>query len=556
MGETKRRSADVTTGHHRAPHRAMLRAIGFSEEDFGCPLIGIASSWNEVTPCNLPLMELAEFAKLGAVSAGGAPMIFNTIAVSDAISMGHPGMRCSLVSRDWIADSVELMVEAHRMDGLVALAGCDKSLPGMLMACARLNVPAVVLHGGAMLPGYYEDQTISLQDVAEAVGQVITETMDPEELTCLERSACPSIGACAGMFTANTMAAAIEALGMGLPGSASPPAVDVRRRRLARRCGETVVANIQRGLRPRDILVREAFENAFRVVAALGGSTNALLHLLAIAHEAGVELSLDDVDRIFRDTPLLTNLKPGGRYLMLDLDRVGGVPVVMRALLDAGLMHGGVMTVTGETLADQLARVRVPEGQDVVRPADRPFQPGSGLRILRGNLAPEGAVAKVAHKARRRHSGTARVFECEEDAYAAIAGGAIRRGDVVVIRCEGPQGGPGMREMLTITAALQGAGLSQDVALVTDGRFSGASHGMIVGHVSPEATRRGPIAAVRDGDVIEIDVDAGSLVLHLPAEEIARRVVEWKPPPPRVTSGVLAKYARLVGSASQGAVCR
>jgi len=547
------RSREVTEGVERAPARSMLRAVGLTDEDFGRPQVGVASSWNEVTPCNLHLNRLAAAAKEGVREAGAVPIEFTTIAVSDAIAMGHEGMRASLVSREVIADSVELMVHAERLDGAVTIAGCDKSLPGMVMAAARLNVPTVFLYGGTILPGRFRDRDVTVQDVFEAVGSVAAGTMTEGDLAELERVACPGAGSCAGMYTANTMAAAVEALGMSLPGTASIPAVDPRRDEAARESGRAVVRLLERGSRPRDVLTREALENAIAVSMALGGSTNAVLHLLAIAREARVELSLDDFERISRRTPHLADLRPAGRFVMADLDRVGGVAVVMRELLEAGLLHGNAMTVSGRTVAENLENAAPPDGEVVRRPDD-PIHPWGGTAILHGSLAPEGAVVKAVGMDGSVFRGPARPFDSEEEAFGAVTEGGIRPGDVIVVRHEGPRGGPGMREMLAVTAALFGAGLGRDVALVTDGRFSGATHGFAVGHIAPEASVGGPIALVREGDPIVLDLEAGRIDLEVPDDELARRREGWRAPEPRYESGSLAKYARLVGSASEGAV--
>ncbi|HEU0133156.1 MAG TPA: dihydroxy-acid dehydratase [Mycobacteriales bacterium] len=552
-----RRSADVTQGDERAPARAMLRAIGMTDDDWDKPQVAVASSWNEATPCNLPLDRLAKDAKAGVREAGGFPIEFTTIAVSDGISMGHEGMRASLVSREVIADSVELMVHAERLDAAVLLAGCDKSLPGMLMAAARLDVPSVFLYGGSILPGHLADGTaVTIQDVFEAVGACALGRITRERLGEIERAACPGEGSCGGMFTANTMASAAEALGMALPGSSSPPAVDPQRADLARRSGEAVVALTEAGVTARRILTRSAFENAVAVVMALGGSTNAVLHLLAIAHEARVPLDLDDFDRIGRKVPHLADVKPFGRYVMSDVDAVGGVPVVMRHLLDAGLLDGDALTVTGRTIAQNLAAIApaAPDGE-VVRPLDRPIHASGGLAILRGTLAPDGAVVKTAGMDALVFEGTARVFDGEAAAMAAVTEGRISPRDVIVIRWEGPKGGPGMREMLAVTAAVKGAGLGSDVALLTDGRFSGATFGLCVGHVAPEAADGGPIALVAEGDRVLLDVPNRRLDLLVDPDELDRRRAAWRPLPPRYERGALAKYARLVSSAARGAVC-
>jgi len=548
-------SRDVTEGAARAPARAMLRAVGLSEEDFGKPQIGIAAAANEVTPCNMNLAAQADLAKEAVRAGGGVGLRFDTIAVSDGISMGHEGMHASLPSREVIADSIELVMHAERFDGLVALAGCDKSLPGMMMAIARIDLPSVFLYGGTILPGCFQGRDVSIQDVFEAVGAHASGRMSDAELLDLERKACPSTGSCAGMFTANTMAAASEALGLALPGSASIPNPDPRRKELARATGRAVLGVLERDLRPRHILTKAAFENAIALVMALGGSTNAVLHLLAIAHEARVELGLDDFDRVSRRTPQLCDLKPFGKYLMTDLDRIGGVAVVLRELLDKGLLHGDALTVTGKTLGENLEAARFPTGQDLVHRADAPLMKEGGIVILRGSLAPEGAVMKTAGGHLRRVDGVARVFDGEQAAFDALTQGGIAKGSVIVIRNEGPRGGPGMREMLAVTAAVKGAGLGADVALVTDGRFSGATHGYCVAHVAPEAVDGGPIAFVRDGDRIVIDPSTRTLDVSVSADELARRRVGFAPPPPKFTRGALGRYARLVGSASRGAVC-
>jgi len=549
------RSPEVTEGYERAPARAMLRAVGMGDEDWGKPQVGVASSWNEVTPCNMPLDRLAKRAKEGVKAAGGFPLEFMTIAVSDGISMGHEGMRASLVSREVIADSVETVMHAERFDGLVTFAGCDKSLPGMLMAAARLNLPSVFLYGGSILPGRLRDQALDIVSVFEAVGAHAAGTLSAEELALIERNACPTQGACAGMFTANTMASASEALGMALPGSASPPAVDRRRDDLAYESGRAVVALLEAGIRPRHIMTREAFENAIALVMAVGGSTNAVLHLLAIANEARVELTLDDFDRVGRRVPHVADMKPHGPYHMSDLDAVGGVPVVMRELLEAGLLHGDCITVTGRTLADNLGALD-PPGPDgsVVHPLSAPIHVDGGIAILKGSLAPKGAVVKVAGIDQPRFEGSARVFDGEDAAMDAILSGSIRPGTFVVIRYEGPKGGPGMREMLAVTGAMKGAGRGADCALVTDGRFSGGTHGFCVGHVAPEAVDGGPIALVADGDPIVLDAASRRIDLLVDEVELARRRQEWKLPSPRYATGVLAKYARLVTGADRGAV--
>jgi len=554
--ELKPRSHEVTDGRERAPARAMLRAVGMTDADWGKPQVGVASSWNEVTPCNLPLDRLAKRAKQGVRDAGGFPLEFVTIAVSDGISMGTEGMRASLVSREIIADSVEAMMHAERFDGLATFAGCDKSLPGMLMAAARLDLPSVFLYGGTILPGRgARGEALDIVSVFEAVGANAAGTLSDDELALIEQRACPTEGSCAGMFTANTMACAAEALGMALPGSSTAPAVDRRRDDYAYESGRAVVRLLEAGTRPRQILTKEAFENAIAVVMALGGSTNAVLHLLAIAHEARVELSLDDFDRVGKRVPHLADMKPHGRYHMVDLDRIGGLPVVMKELLDAGLLHSGCRTVSGKTVAENLASMNppAPEGQ-VVHRLSEPIHTDGGLAILRGSLAPAGAVVKVAGLDFARFEGVARVFDGEQPALEAILAGAIEPGSVVVIRYEGPKGGPGMREMLAVTGAMKGAGRGGDCALVTDGRFSGGTHGFCIGHVAPEAVDGGPIAFLVDGDRISIDVTRRTIDVALSASELDARRAGWKLPEPRYRHGVLAKYARLVTGADRGAV--
>ena len=552
--DLKPRSHEVTDGLERAAARGMLRAIGMRDEDFAKPQIGIASSWNEITPCNLSLQRLAVAAKEGVHRAGGFPMEFGTISVSDGISMGHVGMHWSLVSREIIADSVEAVVQAERLDGTVLLAGCDKSLPGMLMAAARLDLAGVFVYAGSILPGHIGDREVNIADAFEAVGACARGLIDRAEVDAIERAICPGEGACGGMYTANTMAAAAEALGMALPGSASPPAVDRRRDGIARASGEAVVGLLERGITARDILTRGAFENAIAVVMAFGGSTNAVLHLLAIAEEAGVALELDDFNRVGDRVPHLADVKPFGAHVMSTVDRVGGVPVVMQARLDAGLLHGDLVTVTGRTMAENLADIDPPDlDGTILRHLDNPIHPTGGITILRGSLAPDGAVVKSAGFDSARFEGTARVFDGEQGAMDAIPD--LQPGDVVVIRYEGPRGGPGMREMLAVTAAIKGAGLGKDVLLVTDGRFSGATTGLCVGHVAPEATEAGPIALVRDGDRIVLDMTNRALDLLVDEAELQRRRADWAPPPPRHTGGVLGKYAKLVGSAAQGAIC-
>jgi dihydroxy-acid dehydratase len=534
----------------------MLRAVGMSEEDFNKPQIGVVSSWNEVTPCNMPLDRLAKQAKLGVRDAGGFPIEFMTIAMSDGIAMGHEGMRASLVSREVIADSVETVMHAERFDGMVTFAGCDKSLPAMIMAAVRMDVASVFLYGGSILPGTLHGKDIQIQDVFEAVGARSNDSITDDELLEIERNACPGEGACSGMFTANTMSSAIEALGMALPGSASPAAPDPRRDEFARRSGEAVVNLLANGITARRIVTREAIENACAVVMALGGSTNAVLHLLAIAREAEVDFTIDDFDAISRRVPHIADTKPGGRYVMHDLDRIGGVPVVMKELLDAGLLHGDAMTVTGMTVAENLGGMDIPAPDgDVVHPLNKPLHVDGGLVILKGSLAPDGCVVKVAGIPAEQHEfeGPARVFDGEQAALEAVLTGQIAEGDVIVIRWEGPKGGPGMREMLATTAALKGAGMGDKVALLTDGRFSGATHGFCIGHVAPEAADGGPIGLIEPGDRIRISVTDRRMDLLVDDEELARRRESFVPLEPRYTRGVLAKYARTVRSASEGA---
>lgn len=553
----KPRSRDVTDGIQKAASRAMLRAVGLGDDDWVKPQIAIANSWNEVTPCNVSLKRLAARAKIGVRDAGGVALEFGTITVSDGISMGHEGMRASLVSREVICDSVETVMHAERFDGFVGLAGCDKSIPAMLMAAARLNLPSVFVYNGSTLPGVHNGKNIDITTVFEAIGACAAGKMSEDELGEIEREACPGEGACGGMFTANTMSSIAEALGMSLPGSASPPAIDSRRDDDAQRAGAAVVNLLRLGIYPRDIMTKKAFENAIAIVNALGGSTNAVLHLLAIANEAGVALSLDDFNRIAAKVPHIADTKPGGKYHMTDIDRVGGVPVVMKHLLDAGLLHGDVLTVTGRTMAENLAEMNppAPDGE-VIHPLSNAIHAEGGINILRGSLAPNGAVVKVAGlSADQMHfEGPARVFDGEDGAMAAIMAGDIKPGTVLVIRYEGPKGGPGMREMLAITGAMKGAGRGGDCALITDGRFSGGTWGFCIGHVAPEATDGGPIAFINDGDKILIDVPTLKLDLLISPEELAKRKKGWKPNPPRYTSGVLAKFAKLVQGADRGAI--
>jgi dihydroxy-acid dehydratase len=558
--DVKPRSRVVTDGIEATTSRGMLRAVGMGDEDWEKPQIGIASSWNEITPCNLSLDRLAQGAKEGVHGGGGYPLQFGTISVSDGISMGHEGMHFSLVSREVIADSVETVVNAERLDGTVLLAGCDKSLPGMLMAAARLDLASVFLYAGSVMPGYVKQADGSMKEVTiidsfEGVGACKAGTMSEEELKKIECAIVPGEGACGGMYTANTMASVAEALGMSLPGSAAPPSADRRRDYYAHRSGEAVVNMLRLGITARQILTKEAFENAIAVAMALGGSTNVVLHLLAIAHEAEVELSLDDFNRIGSTVPHLADMKPFGKYVMLDVDRNGGIPVIMKALLDAGLLHGECMTVTGKTVAENLAEIDPPElDGKVFRTLDNPIHATGGLTILQGSFAPEGAVVKTAGFDAEVFEGPARVFDRERSAMDALTEGRIQKGDVVVIRYEGPKGGPGMREMLAITAAIKGAGLGKDVLLLTDGRFSGGTTGLCIGHIAPEAVDAGPVAFVRDGDRIRVDIAARTLDLLVDAAELEARRDGWAPLPPRYTRGVLAKYAKLVQSAAKGAV--
>ena len=552
----KPHSSTVTDGIERAGARGMLRAVGMGDDDWRKPQIGVASSWNEITPCNLSLRRLAQRAKIGVRGADGFPLEFGTISVSDGISMGHNGMHYSLVSREVIADSVETVFRAEQFDGAVLLAGCDKSEPGMIMAAARLDVAAVFLYAGSSLPGRYQGRDVNIVDAFEGVGACLAGRITREELTEIEKAICPGEGACAGMFTANTMAAAIEALGMSLPGSAAPPAPDARRDVYAERSGEAVVHLVDAGITSRTILTRQAFENAITVVMALGGSTNAVLHLLAIANEAKVELTLDDFNQIGDRTPHLADVKPFGRYVMSDVDAIGGVPVVMKAMLDAGLLHGDALTVTGKTIAENLHDIAPPDPDGkIIHALSDPIHRTGGLTILRGSLASEGAVVKSAGLDADTFEGTARVFDREQAAMDALAAGSLSAGDVVVIRYEGPKGGPGMREMLQITSAIKGAGLGKDVLLLTDGRFSGGTTGPCVGHVAPEAAVGGPIALVRHGDRIRLDLATRTLDLLVDDADLERRRAEWKAPPQPFDYGVLGKYAKLVGSAAYGAIC-
>jgi dihydroxy-acid dehydratase len=558
--DMKPRSRDVTDGIEKAASRGMLRAVGMGDEDWSKPQIGVASSWNEITPCNLSLDRLAQASKEGVFAGGGYPLQFGTISVSDGISMGHEGMHFSLVSREVIADSVEVVMQAERLDGSVLLAGCDKSLPGMLMAAARLDLASVFLYAGSIAPGWVRlsdgtEKNVTIIDAFEAIGACKAGKMSEEDLDLIERAICPGEGACGGMFTANTMASIAEALGMSLPGSAAPPSADRRRDYYAHRSGEAVVNMIRQGITARDIMTKKAFENAITVLMAFGGSTNAVLHLLAIANEAEVELSLEDFNRINDKVPLIADLKPFGKYVMNDVDRIGGVPVVMKALLDAGLLHGDALTVTGKTVAENLAELKIlPPDGEVIRPIDKPLHHNGGITILSGSLAPEGAVVKTAGFDLQVFEGPARVFDRERAAMDALTEGSLKAGDVVVIRYEGPKGGPGMREMLAVTAAIKGAGLGKDVLLLTDGRFSGGTTGLCIGHIAPEAVDGGPISLVRDGDLIRVDIAARTIDLLVDDAELEARRKGWAPLPPRYTRGVLAKYSKLVHSASEGAI--
>ena len=556
MSNMKPRSGLVTDGLERAPARGMLRAVGMGDADWVKPQIGIASSWNEITPCNLSLDRLAKASRQGVIDAGGFPMQFGTISVSDGISMGHEGMHFSLVSREVIADSVETVMQAERLDGMVTFAGCDKSLPGMMMAAARIDVASVFVYAGSTLPGQVDGKDVTIIDAFEAVGACARGLISQDQVDRIERAICPGEGACGGMYTANTMASIGEAIGLSLPGSAAPPAVDRRRDAFAVKSGAAVVELIRQGITTRDILSKKAFENAITMLMALGGSTNAVLHLLAIAHEADVDLEMDDFHRIGSKVPLLGDLKPFGRFVMSDMDKVGGVPVVLKALLDAGLLHGDALTVTGKTMAENLAEISPPDPDgEILRATSKPMSLGGGITILKGSLAPEGAVCKTAGVGIEEFEGPARVFEREQAAMDALEDGTIQAGDVVVIRYEGPKGGPGMREMLMITGAIKGAGLGKSTLLLTDGRFSGGSTGLCVGHVAPEAVDGGPIAFIKDGDRVRINTVTRQLDLLVDEAVLTERRKDFKPVPHKYTRGVLAKYAKLVGSASKGAVC-
>jgi dihydroxy-acid dehydratase len=547
-------SRAIVSGRDRAPARAMLRAVGLSDEDFERPIIGIANTWAETTPCNSHLRQLAEWVKEGVREAGGTPIEFNTVVISDGITMGTEGMKTSLISREVIADSIELMTRGYLFDGIVALSGCDKTIPGTVMALARLNRPSLMFYGGSIMPGHFRGRDVTIQDVFEGVGAAAAGHMSDEDLHELECAACPGAGACGGQFTANTMATAFEAMGISPMGSGTVPALQGEKAGVARECGRLVMDLLEHNVRPRDIITRESLRAATALVVATGGSTNAVLHLLAVAREAGVEFTIDEIDSIGSETPLIADLKPGGQYVALDLHQAGGVRLILQRLIEAGLVQPDLPTVSGRTLGEEAAQARETPGQPVVRPLSHPIKPTGGLVILKGNLAEEGCVVKVAGHERTYHRGPARVFEREEEAFAAVQAGTIREGDVLVIRYEGPRGGPGMREMLGVTAALAGSGLKDHVALLTDGRFSGATHGLMAGHVAPEAAVGGPIAAVREGDMIVFDIRERRLDMEVDAAEIAERLRGWSPPEPRYLTGVMAKYAKLVGSASEGAV--
>ena len=553
-GDLKHKSRDLTEGPGRAPARAMLRAVGFGDEDFSKPLVAVANTWSEVTPCNYHLRDVAEKVKAGIREAGGVPIEFNSVVISDGISMGTEGMKASLISREVVADSIELVVRGHLFDAVVALSGCDKTIPGTVMALARLNLPSLMLYGGSIMPGQFQGRHVTIQEVFEAVGAHARGTMSDADLHDLERHACPGAGSCGGQFTANTMSIAFEFLGISPMGFNGVPALDPKKEAVATQCGHLIMDLLKRDLRPARIITRDALDNAIAAVACTGGSTNAVLHLLAVAHEMGVALTMDDFDAINQRIPLIADLKPGGRYMAADLYQAGGTPLVAKRLLDAGMLKSECLTVTGRTLKEEADTASETPGQKVLYRVEEPIKPTGGLVILHGNLAPEGCVVKVAGHKKLTHTGPAKVFDCEEDAFAAVQRGTIRDGDVVVIRYEGPQGGPGMREMLGVTSALVGSGLGDTVALLTDGRFSGATHGLMAGHVAPEAAKGGPIAAVNDGDSISFDVPGRRLDVNISPEELKSRLGQWTAPPLTYTSGVLAKYAKSVSSASTGAV--
>ncbi len=552
--DVRHKSKEINDGPARAPHRAFHRAMGLTEADFQKPFIGVANTWNEVTPCNLTLHDQAEIIKAGIQDAGGVPREFTAISVSDGVAMGHEGMKASLVSREIIADSVELVMRAHCYDAFVGIAGCDKSLPGMMMAMARLNVPAMFLYGGTIMPGHLDGKDLTVQDVYEAVGSHAAGKLNDAGLKAIEEAACPGAGSCGGQFTANTMACVAEAIGLALPYSSAIPAEHPARAEMNHRYGQAIMDLLHAGIRPRDILTKKAFENAVRIVAATGGSTNTVLHMPALAHECGFEVTLKDIEAWFNTTPYFVDLKPGGRYVMWDVYQIGGVPVILKALLEAGYLHGDCLTVTGKTQAENLKDVTLPTEQNVMVPVNTPLSAGGGLKILFGNLAEEGAVVKTAGLSKLVHRGKAKVYDGEQACFSAIVRNEIVAGDVVVIRYEGPKGGPGMREMLSVTAAIVGQGLGYDVALLTDGRFSGATRGLMVGHVAPEAYVGGMIALVQNGDEIEVNAETGQITLFVDEAELARRRVAWIPPAPNYPAGALWKYAQQVGSAAQGAV--
>ena len=552
--DPKHKSRALTDGPERAPARAMLKAVGFTDKDLARPLVGVANTWIEVMPCNYHLRRLSEKVKAGIRAAGGTPIEYNTIAVSDGIAMGTEGMKASLISREVIADSIELVARGHLFDAVVALSGCDKTIPGTVMALARLNLPSLMLYGGTIMPGRFQNHDVTIQDVFEAVGAYAAGKMSQKDLRDLEDHACPGAGACGGQFTANTMSIAFEFLGISPMGYNGVPAMDARKDDVAFRCGQMVMDLLRRDLRPRQIITRKALENAIAAVATTGGSTNAVLHLLAVAREAGVRLSIEDFDKINRKVPILADLKPGGRFMAADLYAAGGTTVVAKRLLEKGILHADQPTVTGRTIGDEAREAKEAAGQQVVRPLSNPIKQTGGLVILKGNLSPEGCVVKVAGHSMMSFRGPAKVYDREEDAFVAVKAGQIKAGDVIVIRYEGPQGGPGMREMLGVTAAIVGAGLGDSVALLTDGRFSGATHGLMAGHIAPEAAKGGPIAALKNGDSIVFDVAARTLNVELTQKEIKSRLRKWKPPVPRYTTGVMAKYARHVSSASEGAI--
>lgn len=552
--DLKHRSKAITEGPERAPHRAFHRAMGLDDKELNQPFVGIATTWNEGTPCNITLHDQAEGVKKVVANNGGTPREFTAVSVSDGIAMGHEGMKASLITREIIADSVELMMHGHCYDALVGIAGCDKSLPGMMMAMLRLNLPSIFLYGGSIMPGNLNGKDLTIVDVYEAVGAHNVGKISDDELTEIEKKACPGAGSCGGQFTANTMACVSEAIGIALPLSTSYPAEDPNRSKVHEEVGKTIMNLLRENILPRDIMTRKAFENATRIVACTGGSTNAVLHLPAMAHEAGFEFTIEEIEKLFLSTPYFVDLKPGGKYVAYDLFKVGGAPVVLKALLDEGLLHGDCLTVTGKTMEENLKDVKFPENQDVVLPVKKPLSESGGLRILKGNLAPEGAVVKVAGLNKTTHKGPAKIFNSEQECFTSIVTKEIKPGDVVVIRYEGPKGGPGMREMLSVTAALYGQGLGTECALITDGRFSGGTRGLMIGHVAPEAYVGGPIGLIKDGDIIEIDTEKGSLNVDLSDEELKKRKESWTAPKPNYESGVLAKFAKLVGSAREGAV--